>query len=173
MTMKKYFVWTSYLLFQVFFSFGQKNNHDSLSFKDAQTKTNVIVSKSDYLSEVNSIFRDSIKYSIVKRINSLTGNYLLERNYFVDLSYYDRTIHPKYFDQALLNLFKKNKLMVVTNGVYIKPADITKKVIRVYRCPKTAHIYCGKDWGLFYNNDLITTFEKSRNRKAYQMITCF
>lgn len=158
--------------------FGTSNDsieakNDSLSFKDFQTNTNIIVSRSDYLSEINSMFKDSIIYSITKRINSLPNNFMLERNYYVDLDYYDRYIHPRFFDEAFLNLLKKNKLLIVKNGVYVKMTDITTKVIRIYCCEKTAHIYCGKDWGIFYNKELLTSFHKSRNRRAYAVRSCF
>jgi len=158
--------------------FGTSNDsieakNDSLLFRDFQTNTNIIVSRADYLSEINSIFKDSIKYSILKRINSLSNNFMIERNYYVDLDYYDRYIHPKFFDEAFLNLLKKNKLLILKNGVYVKMTGITTKVIRIYCCKKTAHIYCGKDWGLFYNKELLTSFHKNRNRQAYAVRSCF
>ena len=172
-TMKKKSVLTIIFILTLSSMFGQITIPDSLTFEDPVAKAKIIVNKSDYLTEINSIFQDSLKYSVTKYINLLSENSFIERNYFVNLHYYNRTLHPKYFDKALLNLFQKNKLKVTKNGGYLKTSDIKTKVIRVYRCPKTAHIYCGKDWGLFYNNELLTSFEKSRNRQTYRMIDCF
>lgn len=154
------------------------NNTDTLIIYDDYDHVKMKMSLDDYLSEVNSSFNDSLKYNInnffkdsiasIKKRHH--GSILIERNYYVNLYYYDRFSHPKKFDTVLFTLLKKNKLIIIKDGVSYRIADLKIKVIPVYRLET---LYCGKDWCVFYKDNLLTGFEKTRNSKAYRTIDAF
>lgn len=145
---------------------------DTLRFFDEYQRSIILVNKSNYLTEINSTFKDSIKYYIASYINSVEKGTLIELNYYVHIKYYRGLYQVKYFERIFLHLFRKNKIIIENSGHRIKSSDIKTKIIPIYRCGDTAK-YCGNDWGLFYDNILLTSFWKSRNRLYYAIISCF
>ncbi len=173
----KYFF---FFVFLMAITYCRANPGDSLTIFNYIDSVELKMSTADYLSEVDVVFKDSLKYEIrqfisdtisaAKRKNAATV--FLDGYFFTGIPDYDYHVHPVFFDRVLLNLLKQNKLTItdVKDRAVYQVKDVTIKEIKAYRFQT---LYCGKDWGVFYKDKLLTTFTKSTNHNAYRIIDPF
>lgn len=160
------------LFFCGIFACFSQNKLDTIFIYDEFAHSEVKVSVSDYLKQVDLIFKDSLKYSIKKYFNDSTENNLIPNNYFVDFDYYDYTKHPILFDKVILDLLKEGKLVFVKSGIEYNYEKTKIKTRRVYRCGNFG-MYIGKDFIVYSGQIELGSFIKFRNRKAYWIVSCF
>jgi hypothetical protein len=156
----------SLLLTILLTSINSNGQEDTLVVVDDYDKSRILVSKKDFIKEISSTLKDSTKYELIQYVNTVQDSLVLFDQFFLNAT----VTQPKDLDVILFNLFNQNKIRFQVGTETIKPDQIKVKTIRVYRFNS---IYIGKDWGLFYNEKLITSFEKTRNRRAYRAYTPF
>jgi hypothetical protein len=158
----------------------QNKTKDSLFFYDDHSRITFKVNAADYFHELRTALPDSVTLKISNHLTSIQDSIIsgkrndpsVNRFYYLSMGFYDRSLHGLVFDHILHKLLITEKLLLLRDDSIYNFKQLKIKVKRVYCCHNIM-LYCGKDWVIYHNKNILTRLDKSKTAKAYVARSCF